>query len=169
MKNTIKLLPKIEQQVLKLVYWKHLKQEDVAARLHMTQENVSYIKKRALTRIQILRCLNKVNLNAMRLFLSYYLTNKQTIAMTEYFIHHDLRKIAKTIKGRVRKKIAYEAIGSRIKLGMKQLKKLKLHPDKSVRHNANIYVKVFYILKKYNSIRGSQYKNDQQRINSTVS
>jgi hypothetical protein len=78
--------------------------------------------------------------------------------MIEYFKEHDLRKIAKKIAlEEGRKSIHYEAIGSRIKLGMKKLEKVKedaTEIDKSL----DLYLKVFRILNKHNSLYNTQSK-----------
>ena len=81
--------------------------------------------------------------------------------MIEYFKEHDLRKIAKIItKLEKRKKpITYEAIGSRIKLGLKKLNALKnVTKDLEIKRNAELYYEIFSILKRNNSLHHTQSK-----------
>ena len=70
--------------------------------------------------------------------------------MLEYFKEHDLRKIAVIIskkEGRS-KTITYEAIGSRIKLGLKKIRILKeTTKDDDVKKRAILYFDIFSALK----------------------
>jgi hypothetical protein len=95
----------------------------------------------------------------MEIFLNIHMTNKQKVAMIEYFKDHDLRRIAKKI-GKLEGKpnLLYESIGSRIKLGIKRLESLKDSLDPQLSQEAILYYKVFSLLKKYNSLYHTQSK-----------
>jgi hypothetical protein len=154
-----KMLPEIEKQIIVLLFFYHKKQEVTGKILKISQEMVCYYKKRAMARIKLHFFLRSINIDEMEQFLERYVTRKQKIAMIEYFKEHDLRKIAKKIAFEEgRKSIHYEAIGSRIKLGMRKLEKLKedltVQSDKSL----DLYLKVFRILNKHNSLYSTQSK-----------
>lgn len=156
------MLPDIERQVISLLYF-HGKNQDTTGRvIGISQEMVYYYKKRALSRIKIHYFLRSIDIGDMESFFESHITKKQKVAMIEYFKDHDLRKIAKTIRkieGKNRP-IPYEAIGSRIKLGMKKLKWMveAVEVENPVKVRAELYFKVFSILKKHNSLYHSQSK-----------
>ena len=157
------MLPEIEKNVISLLFFYRKKQEVVGRILKISQEMVFYYKNRALKRIKLLFFFRHVDITKMEEFLEEHMTKKQKVAMIEYFKVHDLRKIAKTIcKMEGKKNIFYEAIGSRIKLGLKRLKMLKDSTDPSVAKKAELYHKVFSYLKKYNSLYHTQSKKRGQ-------
>lgn len=155
------MIPDIEKQVIYLLFFLKKNQETVGKLLNISQEMVYYYKKRALTRIKIHYFFRSVDIAQMEEFLTKYVTKKQKTAMIEYFKEHDLRKIAKTIselEGR-KKQINYEAIGSRIKLGLRKLKVLReATQEQEVKDKANLYFEIFSILKRNNSLHHTQSK-----------
>jgi hypothetical protein len=153
-----RMLPEIEKQIVILLFFYHKKQEIVGKVLKISQEMVCYYKKRAISRIKLHFFLRSINIDEMEVFLHKYVTKKQKIAMLEYFKEHDLRKIAvKIAKMENRKDIHYEAIGSRIKLGMKKLEKVKEDETDHDKH-LDLYLRVFKILNQHNSLYTTQSK-----------
>jgi hypothetical protein len=155
------MLPEIEKEVIYLLFFLNKNQETTGRILKISQEMVYYYKKRALSRIKIHYFLRSVDIQQMETFLDKYVTKKQKLAMLEYFKEHDLRNIAKkiTIIENKKKLIPYEAIGSRIKLGIKTIESLKdMVEDVETKKNANFYFEVFTILKSYNSLHHTQSK-----------
>ena len=161
------MLPEIERQIIYFLYFLKRNQEAVGRILKISQEMVCYYKKRALARIKFYYFFRNIDIENMEKFLKLHVTKKQLIAMVEYFKEHDLRKIVKKIsKMENRKKeIHYEAIGSRIKLGIKRLEALKNSDDSTIREKADLYFQVFNILKKYNSLHHTQGK---KKINTEI-
>jgi len=154
------MLPEIEKQIIYLIFFLERKQEIVGRLLNISQEMVCYYRKRALSRIKLHYFFRSIDIEKMDEFFVKYLTKKQRVAMIEYFKEHDLRKIVEKIsKLENRKKLtSYEAIGSRIKLGLKRLKLLKESDDEEVRNSADLYFRIFTILKKHNSLYHTQSK-----------
>lgn len=153
------MLPEIEKYVILLLFFYKKKQEVVGRILRVSQEMVSYYKKRALKRINLLCFFRNIDITKMETFLEQHVTKKQKVAMIEYFKDHDLRRIAKKI-GKAEGKIdlLYESIGSRIKLGLKRLDYLKKSSNVTLSREATLYHKVFSLLKKYNSLYHTQSK-----------
>jgi len=154
------MLPEIEKQIIYLLFFLERKQEIVGRLLKISQEMVCYYKKRALARIKLHYFFRSIDIEKMEKFFVKYLTKKQRIAMIEYFKEHDLRKIVERISKTENKDkpLNYIAIGSRIKLGLKRLRLLKDSKDGEIRENANLYFKIFTILKKHNSLYHTQSK-----------
>jgi len=157
-----KMIPEIEKQIIYLLFFVRKNQETVGELLKISQEMVCYYKKRALERIKMHYFFRSIDIQDMEMFLDGIVTKKQKIAMVEYFKEHDLRKISKIIaklEGK-NKKIHYEAIGSRIKLGMKKLNALIENEsiEIKIREKAKLYYKIFYYLKKHNSLHHTQSK-----------
>lgn len=151
-----RMLPEIEKQIVILLFFYHKKQEIVGKVLKISQEMVCYYKKRAISRIKLHFFLRSINIDEMEVFLQKYVTKKQKIAMIEYFKEHDLRKIAlKIAELENRSSIHYEAIGSRIKLGMKKLEKVQ---EEAHDKHLDLYLKVFKILNQHNSLYNTQSK-----------
>lgn len=160
------MLPKIEKQVIFLSYFLKKKQEVIGRLLKISQEMVCYYKKRAEKRIKLHYFFRSIDINDMTLFFNERITKKQKVAMLEYFHVHDLGKIAHTItKMEHRKKeIHYEAIGSRIKLGIKKLEELSKSENSEEAIKAKKYFDVFTCLKRYNSLYHSQSKKKVKRV-----
>lgn len=154
------MLPEIEKQVIILFFFLKKKQEIIGKVLKISQEMVCYYKNRALTRIKLLHIFRDIDINDMENFLGKHVTKKQKVAMIEYFKDHDLRRIAKKITAieNRKKQIKYEAIGSRIKLGLKKIKRLIQSKDKQTSEKSKLYCTVFGYLKKYNSLHHTQSK-----------
>lgn len=154
------MLPEIEKQVIILFFFLKKKQETIGKILNISQEMVCYYKNRAVTRIRLLHFFRNVDINDMEIFLEEYVTKKQKIAMLEYFKDHDLRRVAEkvTLIEKRKKKIVYESIGSRIKLGIKKLKSLSKNENKEIAEKALMYYHIFTSLKKYNSLHHTQSK-----------
>jgi hypothetical protein len=162
---TENMLPEIEKQVIILIFFLKKKQEAVGRILKVTQEMVCYYKNRALLRIRLLYFFRNIDINDMEIFLKDHVTKKQRIAMIEYFKDHDLRRVAKKISQMEDRKTMYnyEAIGSRIKLGLKKLKNLMVSKDKNLVEKAEKYHKVFTLLKTHNSLHHTQSKKQVPR------
>lgn len=157
------MLPDIERQVIYLLFFAKKNQETVGKILNISQEMVYYYKKRGLSRIRIHYFFRSIDIEKMEEFLREHVTRKQYIAMLEYFKNHDLRKIAKKISSMEdrKKPINYEAIGSRIKLGLRKIKNLKDSTEnEQLKQKAELYFEVFKTLKKYNSLHHTQSKKD---------
>ena len=154
------MIPDIEKQVIYLLFFLKKNQETVGRLLDISQEMVCYYKKRALSRIKIHYFFRSIDLEAMDRFLEEHVTRKQRTAMMEYFKGHDLRKIAKKISVDENRKrqIHYEAIGSRIKLGLKKLTSLKNDKNEEIKKHAQLYFEVFSALKRHNSLHHTQSK-----------
>lgn len=155
------MLPDIERQVVYLLFFLKKNQETVGRLLKISQEMVYYYKKRALSRIKIHYFFRSIDIEKMEEFLKNHVTKKQCTAMMEYFKEHDLRKIAKkiVILEKRDRPIHYEAIGSRIKLGLRKIKFLKENVnDEDLKKRASLYFEIFYTLKKYNSLHHTQSK-----------
>jgi hypothetical protein len=158
------MLPEIEKYVILLLFFYKKKQEVVGRILKVSQEMVCYYKKRALKRINLLCFFRNIDISKMEVFLEKYVTKKQKIAMMEYFKDHDLRRIAKKIgKAEGKVDLLYESIGSRIKLGLKKLDFLKKSSNVTLAREAELYHKVFTLLKKYNSLYHTQSKKKVSR------
>lgn len=154
------MLPEIEKQIIYFLYFLKRNQETVGRVLKISQEMVCYYKKRALSRIKFYYFFRNIDIDQMEKFLKDYVTKKQLIAMIEYFKEHDLRKIVSKISKleNRKKEIHYEAIGSRIKLGIKRLDVLRKSKKLEISEKANLYFRVFTILKKNNSLHHTQGK-----------
>lgn len=153
------MLPDIEKQIIFLLFFLKKNQETVGRLLHISQEMAYYYKKRALARIKVHYFFRSVDMEKMDAFLKKHVTKKQHIAMLEYFKEHDLRKIAKKISViENRKDIHYEAIGSRIKLGLKRIKSLTTSFEPELKKDALFFYEIFKILKSYNSLHHTQSK-----------
>jgi hypothetical protein len=154
------MLPEIEKHVIQLVFFFGKKQEAVGKTLNISQEMVCYYKKRGLSRISLHYFLRSIDIDDMEKFFTAYLTKKQRIAMIEYFKEHDLRRIVKRISDAEHrtKVLNYIAIGSRIKLGIKRLAFLKENEDPEIKKKADLYHKIFTILKRHNSLYHTQSK-----------
>jgi hypothetical protein len=153
------MLPEIEKQVIVMFFYLKRKQETIGRILHVSQEMICYYKNRALTRIKMMHFFRNINIEDMENFLTKHVTKKQKTAMVEYFKVHDMRKIAvKIAKMEGKKFIPYEAIGSRFRLGLKKMKELTLSYDNYVADQSKMYLKVFTLLRKYNSLYHTQSK-----------
>jgi len=154
------MLPVIEKQVIYLLYFLKKNQETTGRLLNVSQEMVYYYKKRAILRIKTHYFFRSIDIQKMEEFLSEHVTKKQYVAMIEYFKVHDLRKITKIISELEGKKseLNYEAIGSRIKLGLKKINSLRESKDEELSKKAELYHKIFKTLKVYNSLHHTQSK-----------
>lgn len=152
-------LPEFEKYAILLFFFYKKNEASIGKILHISQVMVNYFKNRGLKRLSYLLFLNSIDTKDMEFFLKKHVTIKQENAMLEYFKVHDLRKILPTINSIENSKImTYNAIGNRIKLGIKKLKFLKNSSDKIIADKAELYYKTFLLLKEHNSIRTSQTK-----------
>lgn len=159
------MLPQIEKSIIYFLFIQKKNQETTGRILNLSQEMVHYYKKRGLERIKLHYFFRSVNLNDLEVFLEENVTKKQKLAMMEYFKIHDLNRIAVKIS-KIEKRsntLTYRTIGERILLGIKTLKEIAgsdKTKDPVLVKKANLYYKIFRILKKYNSLHHTQSKKN---------
>jgi hypothetical protein len=152
-KEIIKIIPSKERTILLLTLAAKT-QDSISNHLKISQELVSYLKKRAITRIKCIYQIRQITATtSFKIFLSKNLNKKQEKTLLQYIKTQDIKKLAK------KQKISYFSMWSRVNTIIKKIKSIA---EKEESKECQSCIAIFDIFKKHNSLYASQKRQKLQ-------